>query len=428
MAGTSESETQPIASVPELYGSTSVAEDDDPCPMEPDTYKAVFEFRGRDMLAEFPETQFEGRFEQFSPTELMVRQDLAKNKIRWSDDYYQDRRRFLNNMHPVLALFYGHRLHVISHKERWCVYIVQMFFVLLISLTFPFASRCGAGTCETVGEAGVGAGHPCVFPFTYKGETYKTCTTEHYFKSRTGQDHIQGNLWCSSKTASDGQHIEGEWGHCWCHQRKSHEECWKWAGTITEAAEGHRYVHAVLCCLAHYTGVAWFGQTFGMDLGGTLYACFLNTIFSLGSFQLMICGCVQKKSAILRRCGEQTGHVVYALFAILILLPQPYLIMYAREHGLLAPTMFVFLSSKVASYSAITALQVVVFHFIWGIQEPDCLEDTADGEKSPAKPSRECMPDLTKFHVTSAEYEAFMHDRRVRGISKPIVDTCNKFS
>lgn len=396
--------------------------------MQPETYKAVCEFLGRDMVSEFPPRQFEGAHVEFSPEELMVRQDLAKNKLRWSDDYYRDRRYFLNNMHPILALFHAHRLHVVSRKERAAVYIVQIFFVLLVSLTFPFASRCGSGNCETVGSAGVGEGHPCVFPFTYQGETYNSCTTENYFKRSdlTITGAHQGRLWCSVKTGNNGQHVDGEWGHCWCQQGNAHDQCWNNLLSSAEVykAKGHRYVHGVLCCAAHYTGVDWFAQTFqmgGLDLGGTLYASVLNTLFMLGSFQLMICGCVQKQSAAVRQCGEQTGHVIYGILTILILLPQPYLIMYAWKHGLLASTMCVFLSSKISSYMAITALQLIAFHFLWGLLEPDSLEETDDGIKKSDKPSRECMPALTDYHVKSSEYEAFCRHRREHGTSKTVL-------
>jgi len=402
-------ETQPIASVPELYGSTPAAEVGDPCPMEPETYKAVCEFHGMDILAKFPPTQFEGRFaHQFSPEELMVRQDLAKNKFRWSDDYYQDRQRFLNQLHPLIALFRSHRLHTISRQERAVVYIVQIFFVLLVSLTFPFAERCGAGMCETIGDSGVGPGQQCLFPFTYKGKTYETCTTEHV-----------GQLWCSVGTDSDGQHIKGQWGHCFCQRGLAGEECWK-----IRRSSGQRHVHAVLCCLAHHTGVEWFATTFqiwGMNWGGTVYASVLNTFFSIGSFQLMLCGCVQRASDFVRQCGEHAGHVMYAVLTILILLPQPYLIMYAFENSLLLPTMWVFITSKVASYTAITLLQLSVFHFIWDFQGPECHEDIADGTKI-EKTSRECMSSMRKFHVTSDQYEVFLRNRRESRLCKPAID------
>lgn len=396
-------ETRPIAGVPELYGSTTLLADDAPDPMEPQTYKAVCEFMGRNAADEFPSGHFDSEFSQFTPEELMVRQDLAKNKARWSDDYNGDRRRFLNQMHPIFALFYSHRLHTVSRQERLVVYVAQLFWVLLVALTWSFAGQCGEGLCSTVGGAGVGAGHPCVFPFTHKGKTYESCTTNW-----PGAPLGKQTAWCSTKTRDNGEHIPGEWGNCWCQRGDESEECWKLSrGTI-----GHRQIHAVLCCLAHHTGVAWFSKTFHIwdfDLGGSVYAALLNTIFALGSFQLMICGCVQRSTAFVRRFGELAGHTVFGVFSLLIMLPQPYLILYAYETHRLGIVLWVFLTGKIVSYTALTGVQYVAFHFIWGVQAEDKVEEDSD-EKS-----RGCGDFLSKFHVTASQYEAFLLSRRKVG-------------
>lgn len=380
---------------PELYGAATLLEEEHaPDPMEPETYKAVCTFLGRNMVEEFPPGQFEGEFVEFSPEELMVRQDLAKNKFRWSDDFLGDRGRFLNQMHPILACFSAHRLSVISRQERIVVYVVQIFWVLLVSLTWAFAGQCGEGLCSTVGSAGVGAGHPCVFPFTHKGETHQKCTTKGHTAA-----------WCSTKTLENGEHVLGEWGNCWCKRGDALPDCWKVSNVWQ--------IRSVLCCMAHHTGAGWFAKTFTIshyDFGGTVYASLLNIFFAVGSFQLMICGCVQKASAVVRRGGEQAGHAIYALFTVLIVLPQPYLIIYAYEHSLLGVTMWVFLTSKIGSYGALTLLQLVGFYFIWDIQA-EHAEDSGSGEEV-EKHSRSCMPDLSKFHVTSSQYEAFLLSRK----------------
>jgi len=380
---------------PELYGAAILLEEElDPDPMEPETYKAVCGFLGRDMVEEFPPGQFEGEYVEFTPEELMVRQDLAKNKFRWSDDYLGDRGRFLNQMHPILACFRAHRLSVIDRKERIVVYVVQIFWVLLVSLTWAFAGQCGGGLCSTVGTAGVGAGHPCVFPFTHQGRRHEKCTTA---------DHT--GSWCSTETLDNGEHILGEWGNCWCARGNAAPDCWK-VSNIWQ-------IRSVFCCMADHTGAEWFAKTFTIwkyDLGGTVYASLLNLIFSFGSFQLMICGCVQRASAAVRRGGELAGHVIYAVFTILIVLPQPYLIIYAYQHNLLGVTMWVFFTSKIGSYAALTLLQLAGFHFIWEIQA-EHAENSGSGEEV-EKHSRSCIPDLSKFHVTSSQYEAFLLSRK----------------
>jgi hypothetical protein len=60
------------------------------------------------------------------------------------------------------------------------------------------------GNCKTIGSAGVGAGHPCVFPFTYQSTTYDTCTKD-------GHDE----LWCATQTLA-GNYVVGMWGDCSC--------------------------------------------------------------------------------------------------------------------------------------------------------------------------------------------------------------------
>jgi len=44
----------------------------------------------------------------------------------------------------------------------------------------------------------------CVFPFTYKGNEYRECTTA---------DH-DGKLWCATKTDEDANYVDGQWGDC----------------------------------------------------------------------------------------------------------------------------------------------------------------------------------------------------------------------
>merc|ERR1719350_671332 len=64
------------------------------------------------------------------------------------------------------------------------------------------------GECLTV--SGPAAGRPCVFPFTYSGKTYSTCTQWIF----SGDN--QGKLWCSTKTDGLGLHINGEGHYGFC--------------------------------------------------------------------------------------------------------------------------------------------------------------------------------------------------------------------
>ena len=48
-------------------------------------------------------------------------------------------------------------------------------------------------------------GSHCVFPFTYKGVTYKTCTT-------TESDN--GAAWCATQVDSEGVVVNNQWQDC----------------------------------------------------------------------------------------------------------------------------------------------------------------------------------------------------------------------
>ena len=56
--------------------------------------------------------------------------------------------------------------------------------------------------CKTI--SGPKPGVSCVFPFTYKGKTYRGCTTMEN----------NGVEWCSTKTDNGGAHVGGQWGNC----------------------------------------------------------------------------------------------------------------------------------------------------------------------------------------------------------------------
>jgi len=57
---------------------------------------------------------------------------------------------------------------------------------------------------KTVGHAGVGEGHQCIFPFKYKEhDIFYDCTT---------LDHSR--LWCATEVDGHGYYIKGKWGEC----------------------------------------------------------------------------------------------------------------------------------------------------------------------------------------------------------------------
>merc|ERR1711970_320281 len=74
--------------------------------------------------------------------------------------------------------------------------------VIVTATTAAPATTATASSCVTTGGNKVGL--PCVFPFTNKGVTYTSCTTDGGFSKP----------WCSTATDIFGNHVLGNWGDC----------------------------------------------------------------------------------------------------------------------------------------------------------------------------------------------------------------------
>jgi len=105
--------------------------------------------------------------ETYSSAQIMLRRDMAANKVLWYGDYFADLWCFSRNVNPILALFYSHPLHTVSRGERIFITILQVVFVLMISAAIPRATSCIAG--------GVGCAAWRLFPTE---ETAFCCTVE----------------------------------------------------------------------------------------------------------------------------------------------------------------------------------------------------------------------------------------------------------
>ena len=64
-------------------------------------------------------------------------------------------------------------------------------------MTFFIIKGCGT-------KDGPVANKPCVFPFKYRGTSYRKCTTERN----------KGKLWCSTEVDAFGDYVKDKWGNC----------------------------------------------------------------------------------------------------------------------------------------------------------------------------------------------------------------------
>lgn len=72
--------------------------------------------------------------------------------------------------------------------------------------TLPPSTPVPAPACRTE-SSHLFPGSSCVFPFTFKGVTYNSCTADH---------EPTGSAWCSTRTDAGNNHIAGvgAWGYC----------------------------------------------------------------------------------------------------------------------------------------------------------------------------------------------------------------------
>ena len=100
-----------------------------------------------------------------------------------------------------MSLIYAIVLYDRNIKLRFLTLKFQIFFLFLIS---DFPDQPQFPVCMTLdNDASPRKGLPCIFPFTYLGNTYNECGVidEPY-------------LWCSTKVNAEGVHVSGNWGYC----------------------------------------------------------------------------------------------------------------------------------------------------------------------------------------------------------------------
>jgi len=129
----------------------------------------------------------------------------------------------------------------VSRKVQFALLIAIVFILSLLIFIAVFLHIPNPGCFTEEQEA-------CVFPFTYKGALYSTCTTID-----------NGGLeWCSTKTDHKGVHTKGNWGNCG-------SGCDKGCTTVSGPVPGESCVFPFTwqgkvyreCTTSHNKGVFW---------------------------------------------------------------------------------------------------------------------------------------------------------------------------
>ena len=134
-----------------------------PSPMDVDTYELILASHSNGSIShmhpddvspralERHESQRGGTFqragEQYLPAELKLREDFARNKMRWVGEFWSDLWYFSINTNPFLALCYSHPLHPISKTERYVITLFQVMYLLRRIYTSRNPSILGSLTC-----------------------------------------------------------------------------------------------------------------------------------------------------------------------------------------------------------------------------------------------------------------------------------------
>jgi len=129
--------------------------------MDADTYDSIMSMKGlsragymdelevHNPLLPFEDLLCPGAGRTYTPSELMLREDLSSNKVCWYADFSQDFWQFTKNANPLFALWCSHPLHPIARRERIIITVAQVVFVMMIASSIPRAKNCIRGGFES---------------------------------------------------------------------------------------------------------------------------------------------------------------------------------------------------------------------------------------------------------------------------------------
>jgi len=135
-------------------------------------------------------------------------------------------------------------LYIGGLTRRTWLSVILCSLILIAVLTLVILTTTQTQSCKIIG----GSQDLCVFPFSYKGALYSTCTTVDN----------NGTEWCSTKTDHRGVHTKGNWGNC---DASCEPGCKTVSGPVSEALcvfpftwRGKVYRE---CTTAHNDGLLW---------------------------------------------------------------------------------------------------------------------------------------------------------------------------
>ena len=82
-----------------------------------------------------------------------------------------------------------------------CLKTCREYLSSPLLLSVRVITQIVSGSCRTVGTRG----QPCIFPFIYRNETYRSCTS---------RDVESGQPWCATAVDSEGWVVDLAWGDC----------------------------------------------------------------------------------------------------------------------------------------------------------------------------------------------------------------------
>jgi len=145
----------------------------------------------------------------------------------------------------------------------------------------PFAAPPPSGECETI------TGQRCVFPFTYKGKTYNSCTND----ATTNNEP-----WCAYETQRNGNAVPGKWEDCDTSVCKISKECLTESGPDAGNSCKFPFRHngQTYTSCARFT---WSGQNYGKYWCSTKTDRYNNHVNGKGNYGFCgfcdnsACGC-----------------------------------------------------------------------------------------------------------------------------------------